>query len=124
MQTMALRDETIRKVRPIQDNVWLELLEEKEPTTKGGIILPQTRDREPTDLVRALVIATGPGYRLRNGTGPLVPNQVKPGDVVLIGRLAGEDYAFDVSKPRQNRAAEFKNYRMVRHDEIAALVES
>ena len=120
---MALRDETIHKVRPIQDNVWLELLEDKEETTQSGIILPKLGKPDAHELIRARVIATGPGYRLRNGTGPLVPNQVKAGDVVLVGKLAGEDYSFDVSKPRQNERAEFRNYRMVRHDEIAGVLE-
>jgi len=109
-------------IRPVDDNVVL-MLEPVRERVQRGVILPGTRKRRQKDVVMATVIRSGPGYRLRNGHGPLVPNEVAPGDKVLVDHLAGQDYALDRVKPRQNHGVEDGLIRIVRHDEIMAVIE-
>lgn len=116
--------EWAKVIRPTDDNVVVALEREKEET-RNGVVLPlAVQRRTQVDVVRAVVVASGPGYRLRNGRGPFVPNEVNPGDIVLVDRLAGQDYTLDQFKPRQNHGAEFDDIRIVRHDEIHAVIES
>lgn len=111
----------LAKFRPTQDNVLVALLPEAE--RQGSIVLPGTRKGDARRTRFARVVSSGPGYRLRNGHGPLVKNDVLPGDVVIIDRVAGQDYGFDLNKPRQNRHTESDGMRVVRHDEIHGVVK-
>jgi co-chaperonin GroES (HSP10) len=113
-------------LKPVQDNVLLRFL--PEPTvTPGGLVIPQTLQRDRRGVRRAEVLAVGPGHHERNGFGGLVPTTVKPGDVVLTTEMAGEDYALDTYQPRQNIDVEFGHaearFRVVREAEILAVVE-
>jgi co-chaperonin GroES (HSP10) len=114
-------------IRAYMDNVIVRLLP-RETMTPGGLHIPETtRGPNAKQTVRAEVIASGPGWRMRNGRGPLVPNETKPGDVVLIDALAGQDYSMDLNVPRQNKASDWADergqFRIVREDEIHGVVE-
>ena len=114
---LVLLDMTIRAYA---DNVILEWVPEPK-VSSGGLFLPDNRREEQTRKAR--VIASGPGYYRDNGFGRLVPNEVKPGDVVLVDRKAGQNYALDVYKPRTHaHEAVYGEGRIVRHDEILAVV--
>lgn len=71
------------QLRPLQDRVVVQRLEE-ETKTAGGIIIPDTHTEKPA---QGKVVAVGTGYRLQDGT---VRNlDVKVGDVVLFGKYSG-----------------------------------
>ena len=113
-------------LKPVQDNVLLRFL--PEPTVSpGGLVIPQTLQRDRRGVRRAEVLAVGPGHHERNGFGGLVPTTVKPGDVVLTTEMAGEDYSLDTYQPRQNIDVEFgereARCRVVREAEILAVIE-
>jgi|SRR6187551_3234512 len=108
------------KLRAYADNVILEWV--PEPKKAGILFLPDNRKEEQTR--QAKVIASGPGYHRDNGHGAFIPNEVKPGDIVLVDRKAGQNYSLDVYKPRVNPSeAVYGEGRIVRHDEILAVVE-
>lgn len=109
------------------DNVLIDLTEQTEETTPSGIILPQTRAVEG-DAVLATVLAVDPegGYRLQNGRGPLVRNEVRVGDRVLVLPTAGDtrqDFGLDHYVERGNAGTRFGSRRIVREEEILAVVE-
>ena len=114
-------------IRAYADNVVIRL--EPRPTeTASGIALVHGARTGARDHRRATVLASGPGFRDRRGF--LVPNEVKPGDVVLVDALAGQDYSLDLSVPRHNKSSEFQEllgergeFRIVREQEILAVLE-
>lgn len=81
----------------------------------------------PEQTLRAEVIAVGPGHYRDNGHGRFIPTTLKPGEVVLVDRQAGQDYSMDVNVPRQNKASDWGdaqgNFRVVREEEVLAVVE-
>lgn len=114
------------------DNVLLEL-EPLETETKSGLSIVQ-HSRSKRGIRTGIVRDSGPGYWGRPTHaapgGVWHPNEVKPGDRVIVDALAGQDYTLDLNAPRQNKGAEWQalhgergDFRMVRHDEIAAVVE-
>ncbi len=113
--------------RAKQDNVLIRLLP-RETQSKGGIHLPATRKHNRVGVREGEVLAVGPGHYRDSGFGALVPTTVKVGEIVLIDELAGQDYALDNYRPRQNpKGADWDSdgseYRVVREDEIHAVVE-
>lgn len=126
------------RVRPFSDNVLLYLKPLPERMAGSLIALPSTRGSKPNGAREAIVVASGPGWRLRGGRGPLVPTEVEPGECVVVDTKAGQDWSFDVAKPRTNpQGCEWTSfpvpvqherpggcYRMVRADEILFVVES
>lgn len=119
-------------VRPLEDNVLLYLKPKPERMTGSSIVLPANRGKKNNGAREAIVLATGPGWRLRGGRGPLVATEVEPGMCVVVDQLAGQDWSLDVGKPRTNpRGCTWESfpvptalerpggeYRMVRADEI------
>lgn len=92
---------------------------------KGILFLPENRKLEQT--LRAEVIAVGPGYFRDSGHGRFIPTTLKPGEVVLVDRQAGQDYQWDINVPRQNKGADWGdergNFRIVREEEVLAVIE-
>lgn len=76
-------------LKPLDDRVVVELLEEEE-VTPGGIVLPDTAKEKPQ---RGRVIAVGPGKLLDNGER--APMSVAVGDEVIFGKYAGTDVEVD-----------------------------
>lgn len=125
-------------VRPLQDNVLVYLKPKPTRSSTGALVLPQNRGKRGTAPREAIVLATGPGWRLRDGRGPLVPVEVQAGECVVVDEMAGQDWAFDVSKPRGNpKGCQWDafpvptvhervggEYRMVRADECLVVLES
>jgi len=77
------------KIRPLQDRVLVERLEE-ETTTKGGIIIPDTAKEKPAE---GRIVAAGQGKTKEDGT--LIPMELKLGDRVLFSKYAGAEVKFD-----------------------------
>ena len=68
-------------LKPLHDRVLVKRLEGEEKT-KGGIIIPDTAKEKP---MQAKVVAVGPGKGKAKMT-------VKKGDLVLIGKYAGNEF--------------------------------
>src|SRR5690606_2193921 len=71
--------------RPLHDRVLVRRVEAEEKTA-GGIIIPDTAKEKPQE---GEVIAVGPGAR--DEGGKLVALDVKVGDRILFGKLAGTE---------------------------------
>ncbi len=93
-------------VRPLDDRVVVEMLEEEE-VTSGGIVLPDTA-REKSQ--KGKVVAVGPGRMLDSGerATPLV----EEGDVVLCNKFGGDEAEIDG-----------KDCRILRENDILAIIE-
>jgi chaperonin GroES len=77
------------KFKPMHDRVLVRRIEQEEKTS-GGIIIPDTAKEKPME---GQVIAVGPGGR--DGTGKLIPIDVKTGDRVLFGKWSGTEVKID-----------------------------
>jgi len=95
------------KLRPLQDRIIVERIEE-ETTTKGGIIIPDTVSKEKPQ--EGKVVAVGKGKT--NEAGKLIPMDVKVGDRVLFGKYSGSDVKIDGEE-----------YLIMREDDILGVVE-
>jgi chaperonin GroES len=71
------------QLRPLQDRVVVQRLDE-ETKTPGGIIIPDSHAEKPS---QGKIVAVGTGYRLQDGS--LRHLDVKVGDVVLFGKYSG-----------------------------------
>ncbi|HEX9778321.1 MAG TPA: co-chaperone GroES [Geopsychrobacteraceae bacterium] len=94
------------KIRPLQDRLIVERVEE-ETTTAGGIIIPDTVSKEKPQ--EGKVIAVGKGKRTEEGK--TIPMDVKEGDLVLFGKYAGSEIKVDG-----------KEYLIMREDDILGVV--
>ena len=74
------------KIRPLQDRVLVQRLDDEVEKTKGGIIIPDTAKEKPQE---GKVIAVGKGKT--NDDGKLVPLDVKVGDKILFGKYSGSE---------------------------------
>lgn len=95
------------KFKPLSNHVFIEPLEE-EKTTKSGIVLPDTAEKEKP--VRGKVLAVGPGKV--NDKGERVPCSVKVGDIVLFKKYGPDEVEIDDKK-----------YLVGDEDDILAILE-
>jgi chaperonin GroES len=77
------------KIRPLQDRVLIQRVQEEE-RTKGGIIIPDTAKEKP---IEGEVVAVGSGKVQEDGTVRKL--DVKTGDRVLFGKFAGTEIKLD-----------------------------
>lgn len=94
------------KIRPLSDRVLIEPLREEKK--KGGIILPETIDKERPE--KGLVIAVGVGKKDKDGK--IIPMNVKKGDKVLFTKYG----------PNEIKIEE-KEYLIAREEDILAIIE-
>ena len=94
------------KFRPLHDRILVKRLD-KEETTTGGIIIPDTAKEKPQE---AEVVAVGNGKRLEDGT--VQPLDVKTGDRILFGKYAGSEIKVDGEE-----------HLILREDEILGVIE-
>ena len=100
---MALNNEKIKSIRPLQDRILIEKITENESTTPGGIFIPEVAKEKPQI---GKVIAVGNGKILNNGV--LQPLSVKVGDVIFFSKFAGTELSSE--------------YLLIREDEALAIV--
>jgi chaperonin GroES len=93
------------KIRPLQDRILVERIEEEQKTA-GGIIIPDTAKEKP---VEGKVIAVGRGKA--NDDGKIRTLDVKPGDRVMFGKYGGTEVKL-----------ESKDYVILREDDVLAIV--
>jgi chaperonin GroES len=77
------------KIRPLQDRVIVQRIEEEEKT-KGGLIIPDTAKEKPQE---GKIIAVGKGKL--NEDGKITPMDVKVNDRVLFGKYSGTEINID-----------------------------
>ena len=94
------------KVRPLQDRIIVERIEE-ETKTAGGLIIPDTAKEKPQ---QGKVLAVGKGKKLPDGK--TVPMDVKEGDKVLFGKYSGSEIKIDG-----------KEFLIMREEDILCVVE-
>lgn len=94
------------KIKPLGDRVLIEPLREEK--RKGGIILPETVDKERPE--RGKIVAVGPGKKDENGK--LIPMNVKKGDKVLFTKYGPNEIK-----------VEDKEYLIAREEDILAIIE-
>lgn len=95
------------KIRPLQDRVIVQRVEEEE-RTKGGIIIPDTAKEKPQE---GKVVAVGKGKV--NDDGKLMPLDVKVGDRILFGKYSGSEVKL-----------EGEELLIMREDDILGVLES
>src|ERR1700722_18387784 len=81
-----------KKIRPLADRVVVEP-RETESTTPGGIVIPDTADKDKP--IQGTIVAVGTGKYVE---GKIQPLQVKVGDCVLFGKYAGTNIKLDDSE--------------------------
>jgi len=79
--------------KPLSNHIFIEPIEE-EKTTKSGIVIPETVDREKP--IKGKIIAVGPGKR--NNKGEIIPMSVKIGDIVLFKKYGPDEIEIDDKK--------------------------
>ncbi len=89
------------KIKPLDDRVLVEPLEEVESRTSSGIIIPDTAKEKPRIGV---VVAVGTDEDLRE--------KVKEGDKILFAKYGGEEIEMNG-----------KEYRIISRSDILAVVE-
>lgn len=94
------------QVKPLQDRVLVQRLEE-ETKTAGGIIIPDSHTEKPS---QGKIVAVGQGYR--NQDGSYAQLAVKEGDKVLFGKYAGTEVKVEGSE-----------YLIMKEDDIFAVLQ-
>jgi len=96
----------IMKIKPLNDRVLLEAV--KEERKKGGIILPETVEKERPQ--EGIVIAVGPGKFDENGNR--IPMSLRKGDKVLFTKYGPSEIKVDE-----------KEYLVAKEEDILAIIE-
>ncbi|WP_019586510.1 co-chaperone GroES [Deinococcus apachensis] len=94
-------------LKPLGDRVLVEIIEETEQKTAGGLFVPDTAKEKSQ---RGKVISVGNGKLLDNGTR--VALDVKEGDTVYFAKYGGTEVNLDG-----------KNYSILSERDILAIVE-
>ena len=93
------------KIRPLQDRILVQRLEEEEKT-KGGIIIPDTAKEKPAE---GKVVAVGNGKL--GDDGKRVALEVKKGDVILFGKYSGTEVKIEGTE-----------YLIMREDDVLGVI--
>jgi len=78
------------QLRPLGDRVVVEIIEESEQKTKGGLFVPDTAKEKSQ---RGRVVAVGTGRVLDNGERSAL--EVKVGDTVYFAKYGGTEVSLD-----------------------------
>ena len=93
------------KLKPMDDRVLVEYVEE-ESTTESGIIIPDTAKEKPQE---GEVTAVGPGKT--GDDGKTIAMTVKKGDKVIYGKYSGTEVKLDN-----------EDYLLMREDDILGII--
>ena len=94
------------KLRPLQDRILVQRVEE-ENTTKGGIIIPDTAKEKPAE---GKVVAVGNGKL--GDDGKRVALEVKKGDRILFGKYSGTEVKISGEE-----------YLIMREDDVLGVID-
>jgi len=93
------------KIRPLQDRILVERIEEE--IKKGGIIIPDSAKEKPQ---QGKVIAAGPGKVDEKGNR--IAMEVKKGDIILFGKYSGNEIRIGDEE-----------HLIMREDDVLAVIE-
>ncbi|MEN8690151.1 MAG: co-chaperone GroES [Desulfobacterales bacterium] len=93
------------KLRPLQDRILVQRVEE-ETKTKGGIIIPDTAKEKPAE---GKVVAVGNGKVGEDGKRTAL--EVKKGDRILFGKYSGTEIKI-----------EGEEYLIMREDDVLGVI--
>ena len=94
------------KLRPLQDRILVQRVEE-ETTTKGGIIIPDTAKEKPAE---GKVVAVGNGKVAEDGKR--IPLEIKKGDRILFGKYSGTEVKVSGEE-----------YLIMREDDVLGIID-
>ena len=94
------------KLRPLQDRILVQRVEE-ETTTKGGIIIPDTAKEKPAE---GKVAAVGNGKVGEDGKR--IALEVKKGDRILFGKYSGTEVKVSGEE-----------YLIMREDDVLGIID-
>ncbi len=94
------------KLRPLQDRILVQRIEEEE-RTKGGIIIPDTAKEKPAE---GKVAAVGNGKVGEDGKR--IKLEIKKGDRILFGKYSGTEVKI-----------EGQEYLIMREDAVLGVIE-
>ena len=94
------------KLRPLQDRILVQRVEE-ETTTKGGIIIPDTAKEKPAE---GKVTAVGNGKI--GDDGKRIALEVKKGDRILFGKYSGTEVKIGGEE-----------YLIMREDDVLGIID-
>lgn len=94
------------KIRPLSDRIVVQA-KESESKTAGGIVIPDTADKDKP--MQGTVLAIGNGKYI---DGKLQPLQVKVGDKVLFGKYAGTSIKLETTE-----------YLVMREEDVMGVIE-
>ncbi len=94
------------KLRPLQDRILVQRVEEEEKT-KGGIIIPDTAKEKPAE---GKVTAVGNGKVGEDGKR--IKLEIKKGDRILFGKYSGTEVKI-----------EGEEYLIMREDDVLGVIE-
>ncbi len=94
------------KLRPLQDRILVQRLEE-EKTTKGGIIIPDTAKEKPAE---GKIVSVGNGKI--GDDGKRIPLELKAGNRILFGKYSGTEVKI-----------EGEEYLIMREDDVLGVIE-
>ena len=94
------------KLRPLQDRILVQRVQEEEKT-KGGIIIPDTAKEKPAE---GKVTAVGNGKIGEDGKR--VKLEIKKGDRILFGKYSGTEVTIDGQE-----------YLIMREDDVLGVIE-
>jgi len=95
------------KIKPLSNHILIEPIKEEEKT-KGGILLPESAEKERPE--QGKVIAVGPGKRTEEGK--IIPLEVKIGQKVLFKKYGPDEIKIND-----------KEYLIATDDDILAIIE-
>lgn len=94
-------------IKPLSNHIFIEPIEETK-TTKTGIVLPETADKEKP--IKGKVFFAGPGKK--NDKGETIKMSVKVGDIILFKKYGPDEIEIDGKK-----------YLVGDEDDILAILE-
>jgi chaperonin GroES len=94
------------KLRPLQDRILVQRVDE-ETTTKGGIIIPDTAKEKPAE---GKVTAVGNGKV--GDDGKRIALEVKKGDRILFGKYSGTEVKIGGDE-----------YLIMREDDVLGIID-
>ncbi len=103
-------------IEPLGDRVLIQPLE-KEQISSSGIVIPETSSKEKPQ--EGVIVALGKGG-IMNDHGVLAPDPgkfLKPGDIVLFGRYAGDDLKV------KNKAGKDIELKVLHLDSVLGIVK-
>ncbi len=94
------------KLRPLQDRILVQRMEE-ETTTKGGIIIPYTAKEKPAE---GKVVSVGNGKI--GDDGKRIKKKKKKGNRILFGKYSGTEVKI-----------EGEEYLIMREEDVLGIIE-